>query len=93
MKILIIDSTNKRVLIDIDENASVRELKENLRAKKNINSEIILHYNGEILEEDETIASYEIENNSNIVYIGQFKGGMLYKLNYLCIIFNNKIFL
>ena len=79
MKILIIDTTNRRVVIDINENATIGELKEKLKVKKNINSEIILHYNGEILEENETIAYYDIEDNSNIVYIGQFKGGIRYK--------------
>ena len=79
MKILIVDSTNKRVLMDINENTSIGELKKKLIVKKNINSEIILHYNGELLEEDKTIASYEIEDKECIVYIGQFKGGMFYK--------------
>lgn len=79
MKILIIDSTNRRVVIEINENATIGELKGKLKEKKKINSDIVLHYNGEILEENETIANYEIEDNSTIVYIGQFKGGILYK--------------
>lgn len=77
--LLIIDSTNKRVSIEINENATIKELKEKLKNKKKINSEIVLHYNGEILEENQTIEYYEIENNSHIVYMGQFKGGILDK--------------
>ena len=79
MKILIIDSTNRRVVIEINENATIGELKGKLKEKKKINSDIILHYNGEILEENDTIADCDIENNANIVYMGQFKGGILYK--------------
>ena len=81
MRILITDSENKRVAIEINENALIRELIEKLKNKKNINIDIILHFNGEILEENETISSYGIVNNSNIIYMGQFKGGNLYKYN------------
>ena len=78
MKILITDSENKRVMIEVNENENVKTLMDKLKNKKNISREIILHYNGEILEENETISSYGIADKSVIIYMGRFLGGSLY---------------
>lgn len=80
MKIMIIDSTNKREMIDINENDSISKLKELIKIKKGINTDdIVLHFNGEILELNQKISDYDIENNSQIIYTGKFRGGIPYK--------------
>ena len=75
MRIIIVDSKNISETIEINENEYVRDLMEKIKNKKGINGKIILHFNGEILEENETISKYEIEENSNIIYMGEFRGG------------------
>ena len=70
MKIIIIDSKNNKEEIEINENEYIREIKNKLKTKKGINSDITLHYNGEILEDNAIVSSYDIENNSQIFYIG-----------------------
>ena len=70
MKIVIIDSKNNKEEIEINENEYIRDIKNKLKTKKGINSDITLHYNGEILEDNAIVSSYDIENNSQIFYIG-----------------------
>ena len=70
MKIIIIDSKNNKEEIEINENEYIRDIKNKLKTKKGINSDITLHYNGEILEDNAIVSSYDIENNSQIFYIG-----------------------
>lgn len=79
MKILIMDSRNVRETIEIKEDDNIKSLKEKIKKKKGINKEIILHYGGEILEEDQKVSDYDIQENNVIVYNGQFRGGTLYK--------------
>lgn len=79
MKILILDSRNTRETIEIKEDENIRSLKEKIKTKKGINKDIILHYGGEILEEDQKVSDYDIQENNVIVYNGQFRGGKLYK--------------
>lgn len=75
MKILIIDSTNKREIIEVNENDDVSVLIDTLKKKKGINTDVVLHFDGEILEENNKISDYDIEENSAIIYIGNFRGG------------------
>ena len=70
MKIIIIDSKNNKEEIEINENEYISDIKNKLKTKKGINSDITLHYNGEILEDNAIVSSYDIENNSQIFYIG-----------------------
>ena len=41
-------------------------------------NEIHLFFNGNILEDNEPISSYDIEENNTISFIGNFRAGMLY---------------
>ena len=66
------NSINKSEPIEINENDYVRDLIQKIKTKKGINEKITLHCNGEILEEDELISSYDIEENSCITYMGKF---------------------
>lgn len=81
MKILVADSQNKREMIEINENESIENLKEKIKVKMGINTDIILHYNGEILEENQLVSDCDLEENCVIVFMGKFRGGILCKEN------------
>lgn len=69
------DTTGKREFIEVNPNDKVKVLKEILSNKKGINDEIQLHVNGDFLEDDKTIAECDIEEDSPIIFVHQFRGG------------------
>ena len=75
MKILIADSKNRRERIEIDKNGYVRDIFEILKEKMGINIDIVLHFNGEILEKNKKISDIDLEEGSVIVYMGKFRAG------------------
>lgn len=75
MKILIVDTSNGREIFEVNANDKIKKLKEMIANKKGINTNINLHFNGEILEEENLISDYDIEENSNIIYLGNFEAG------------------
>lgn len=77
MNVIILDSNNKEIPLEISSTEKISDLIFKLRKKKGINSKIILHYNGKILKENKEIGFYEIEENSQIVYTGTFMAGLL----------------
>lgn len=82
MRIVVKDSTNRRKVIEVDENEKIKDVKLKLKEKMGINNtNFLLHYNGNILDDDElTVSDYDIVNLGNIIYVGQFKGGIyIYK--------------
>ena len=78
MKILIVDSKNRRERIDVNGSGYVKEIFENLKNKMGINIDIVLHFNGEILEENQKISELDLEEESVIVYMGTFRGGKIF---------------
>lgn len=78
MKILIVDSKNRRERIDVNANGYVKEIFDTVKEKMGINSDIVLHYNGEILEENQKISDLDLEEESVIVYMGTFRGGKIF---------------
>lgn len=79
MKLLIRDSKGTSNPINIMESDSVKELKEQIKIKNNINGEIELVFNGIILDDEQSLQELDIKENSTIDYIGQFNAG-LYEL-------------
>ena len=79
MKIIIVDSKNERQLIEIDPNDNISILKEKIKIKKGINNEIYLHFNGTLLEDNEKVEFYDIEEKSIIMYTGTFRAGKNFK--------------
>ena len=77
MKILVKDSTNRRKIIEVNQNEKIKDVKLKLKEKMGINNtNFLLHYNGSILDDDEaTVSDYDIVDLGNIIYVGQFKGG------------------
>ena len=73
MKLLIIDTHNCKKIINISESATVIQLKEEIKKQNNLRDNIILHFNGEILEDGNYLYDYYIENESNIIYLGTFQ--------------------
>ena len=67
MKILIVDTSNKRETFEINEYHRVKVLKEKIHNKKGINEDITLHFNGEIIDEEKTIHDYDIQENDVII--------------------------
>jgi hypothetical protein len=78
MKILIVDSKNRRERIDVNGSGYVKEIFETLKNKMGINIDIVLHFNGEILEENQKISELDLEEESVIVYMGTFRGGKIF---------------
>lgn len=76
MKIFVVDTKNRRVIFEINENENIENLKRKLKEKMgiNINNEIDLLYGGEMLENDYVISEY-VENLGVITFLGHFKGG------------------
>ena len=81
MKILVKDSTDRRKIIEVDEKDKIRDVKLKLKEKMGMNNtNFILHYNGNILDDDDaTVYDCDIKEFANIIYVGQFKGGMLFE--------------
>ena len=77
MLVIILDSNNKEIPLEIKPSEKISDLIFKLRKKKGINSKIILHFNGKILKEDKEIQFYEIEEDWQIVYTRTFMAGLL----------------
>ena len=75
MKVVIVDSRNIKEIIDIFPNETIKAVKEKIKLKKGINTDIILHANGNILEDNDLVDDYDIEENSCIIFMGNFRGG------------------
>lgn len=75
MKILIIDTTGKTEYIEVNPDETVKTLKEKLATKKGINSEIKLHYGGQLLNDNDKISDCDIMENDPVLYLLGFRGG------------------
>ena len=75
MKICIRNSKNEIYTIEIDESDYVKDVKRKITHKIRITSGFELIFNGMILEEDEPISSYDIEDHNTIEYLGISKSG------------------
>jgi hypothetical protein len=76
MKILIVDTSNKRETFEINKDDKVKVLKEKIHNKKGLNGDITLHFNGDIIDEEKAINDYDIQENDVIIYLGKFRAGI-----------------
>lgn len=77
MKIIIKDTKNKRTVIEINENDKIKDLKNKIKETLRMNnSNFYLHFNGAILEDDNTISECDIENMSTLLCATTFKAGI-----------------
>lgn len=77
MKIYVIDTKNRSIAIEnITESTTIKELRERITEQNIITTgEIKLIYNGNILEDNENLYYYDIEDNATIIYTGEFISG------------------
>ena len=77
MKIYVIDTKNRSIAIEnITESTTIKELRERITEQNIITTgQIKLIYNGNILEDDENLYYYDIEDNTTIIYTGEFISG------------------
>ena len=75
MRILIMDTSGKSEYIEVNENETVKNVKDKLAYKKGINSEIKLHYGGQLLNDNDIISSLDIMENDPVLYLLAFRGG------------------
>lgn len=78
MKVFIVDTSNKKEFININKSDYIKDIKEKIKIKKGINTDIYLHVNGIILEDNNQVNDYDIEENNCIIYTGTFRGGKKY---------------
>ena len=78
MKIYIIDSKGKREPFDIDENDLVLTLRNKAINRLRIKNDTQFLFNGMILEDNEALSTYDVEEGENIIYCGAFIAGILY---------------
>ena len=75
MKITIMDYKNQKVILDIDNDEYIRDIKKKLSLKRRIsnpnNCDFV--YNGCIPQDDDKVSDLDIEENSTIIFLGQFK--------------------
>ena len=74
MKLYILDSKGIREHIDLSGyHSKVKEIKNKMLEKNLVKStEIMLHFNGLILEDDYSLEDLDIEEGSTLVYLGYF---------------------
>ena len=75
MKIFTSDSKGVVESLDVQENETIQRLKDRIKNKFNITEDIELIFNGNILEDEETISDCEIKEGNTIMYLGEFKAG------------------
>ena len=81
IKLYIIDSHNCRKSINIYSSATVTQLKEEIKKQNNIKSDIVLHFNGDILEEGNRLYNYDIEDETSIIYLETFPADWIKNIN------------
>ena len=77
MQIILVDSRNRKTLVDkISGSITVKELIKMLYEKNLVKTtEIELIFNGMILTEDSKLEDYHISEGSHIIYFGLFRAG------------------
>jgi hypothetical protein len=78
MKIYIQDSKGKREPFDIDENDLVLTLRNKAIDRLRIKNDTQFLFNGNILEDNEALSTYDVEEGAIIIYCGAFIAGILY---------------
>jgi len=69
MKIFIVDSQGNKRTLEVPYNITIRELKERCHIN---NISIDFLFNGVILENDDSLSDHEIEEGSQICFLGDF---------------------
>jgi hypothetical protein len=76
MKLFIIDSQNVSKTINIMESETVATLKEEIKKKNNIIGDIELVFDGDILNDKDSLCKLEIKDGMSINYLGVYNAGL-----------------
>ena len=78
MKIHVIDSKNEVCTIEgINLDSKVEDLKKILIKKKRITTgNINIIWNGSIMEDKDTLESYDLQDDCTIIYLGEYPAGL-----------------
>jgi hypothetical protein len=79
MKLFIRDSKNETKTIYIMESDSVSTLKNEIKKKFGITTNIELVYNGNILQETDNLTVYDLSDEQTIDFQGQFTAGKYFE--------------
>ena len=71
MKIFISDAKNRKFPIEVNENDTIKTLKEKIKLKKRVDGNIPLLFNADILKDDEKLREYGIEEGDVITVLGE----------------------
>ena len=77
MKLIIQDSKDQREFIFAQESWSVELLKNEIKKKYNITGDIELVYNGNILEDTDSLQAKDIKDGKTINFLGRFDAGKI----------------
>ncbi len=77
MKLIIQDSRDQREFIFAQESWSVELLKNEIKKKYNITGDIELVYNGNILEDTDSLLAKDIKDGKTINFLGRFDAGKI----------------
>lgn len=77
MKLIIQDSKDQREFIFAQESWSVELLKNEIKKKYNITGDIELVYNGNILEDNDSLLAKDIKDGKTINFLGRFDAGKI----------------
>lgn len=77
MKLIIQDSKDQREFIFAQECWSVELLKNEIKKKYNITGDIELVYNGNILEDNDSLLAKDIKDGKTINFLGRFDAGKI----------------
>lgn len=75
MKVFIVDSKNKKIPIEVNLNDTIENLREKIKVKMGINENIVMHMNGQILDDSKILDDYDIDEGYIITVVIQFRAG------------------
>lgn len=78
MRVKVLDSENQELYVFIEPSNTIAKLKLSIRKLKSIpeNENIQLFYNSQRLLDEKKIIDYNIEDEADITYTGQFNAGI-----------------
>lgn len=78
MRVKVLDSENIELFVFIEPSNTIAKLKISIRKLKSIpeNEKIQLFYNSQMLVDEKKIIDYNIEDEAEITYLGQFNAGI-----------------
>ena len=74
-EVFIVDSNGNKSILKVEKSYTISKTKELIKKEKNICGDIELVFNGSILEDNDTLETYNISDGNTLNFLGQFKAG------------------